>query len=74
MLEILNKMFESSVTFKGKCIDCGCDVIIDIVPTSSGYGLNGGALLKSSTDKCCAKCPDCYKANPKLNDQNSAQR
>jgi hypothetical protein len=72
MLEILKKIFEanpdkSKIVVNGKCLDCGCDVIIEITPTSGGYGLQGGALFKRSNDEYCTKCPDCYKINPKIN-------
>ena len=77
MIEILKKMFEehpekSTITWNGECVDCGCDVTIDILPTSRGYGLNGGALLRLSTDEFCAKCPDCYKDNHVIDNQNGA--
>jgi hypothetical protein len=49
-----------------KCIDCGLSVQVEIHKTSGGYGLAGGALYDSSI-RLCAKCPDCYKKNPKLN-------
>jgi hypothetical protein len=66
MLEILKKMFEatperSTIVLKEKCSACGGEVLIDITPTSGGYGLQGGALSKSSTDKYSAKCAACYK-------------
>jgi hypothetical protein len=69
MLEILKKMFEakperSTIVLKEKCSDCGCEVLIDIIPTSGGYGLQGGALFERSTDEYCAKCAVCYKVNP----------
>jgi hypothetical protein len=78
MIEILKRMFKanpekSTITWEGKCIDCECDVIIDIIPTSRGYGLNGGALLKCSTDEFCAKCHECYKVNPKMDDPNNTK-
>ena len=65
MVEILRKMFEanpkkSKIVLKEKCSDCGCDTIIEITPTSVGFGLMGGALFKSSTDKYTAKCIACY--------------
>jgi hypothetical protein len=56
----------STITFKGKCSDCGAAVIIDIVPTSGGFGLLGGALIKCSTDKYAANCLDCFKVNLKM--------
>ncbi|MGD2150960.1 MAG: hypothetical protein PVF99_10170 [Desulfobacterales bacterium] len=72
MIEILKKIFEdnpekSTIVLNGRCSDCGCDVRIEITPTSGGFGLLGGSLFKCSTDECFAKCPDCYKTNPKIN-------
>jgi hypothetical protein len=70
MVEILRKMFEvhpekSNIVLKKKCSDCGCEVIIDITSVSGGYGLLGGALFKRSLGRYYAKCPDCYKINPR---------
>ena len=70
MIEILRKMFkanpeESCIVLKDKCSDCGCNTIIEITPTSRGYGLQGGVLFKSSTDNYIAKCPDCYEKTSK---------
>jgi hypothetical protein len=72
MLEILKKMFEatperSTIVLKEKCSACGCEVQIDITPSSGGYGLQGGALFESSTDEYSAICAACYKADPKNN-------
>jgi hypothetical protein len=44
MIEKLRKMFEacpekSTIVFKGKCSDCRCETIIEITPTSRGFGL-----------------------------------
>ena len=78
MIEILRKLFESNpeksiLALKGKCSDCGCDVIIEITPVSSGFGLLGGALFERSPDGYFAKCPDCYKVNPKIEDHYKSQ-
>jgi hypothetical protein len=67
MIQILRKMFEdspekSTIVLKDKCSDCGCETIIEITPTSGGFGLQGGALFKCSPDKYLAKCPKCIKA------------
>jgi hypothetical protein len=72
MLEILKKMFEatperSTIVLKEKCSVCGCEVLIDITPTSGGYGLQGGALFECSADDYCAKCAACYKSNQNNN-------
>ncbi|MGD2030468.1 MAG: hypothetical protein PVG86_11105 [Desulfobacterales bacterium] len=73
MIEILKKIFEdnpekSTIVLNGKCADCGCDVEIEIIPTSGGFGLLGGSLFKNAPDEYFAKCPNCYKNNPKTND------
>ena len=69
-IEIIKKIFEdsswkSTIAIKGKCSDCDCEVIIEITPTSGGFGLQGGALFECLPDVYVAKCPDCYKINPK---------
>lgn len=71
MEELLRTIFEafpekSTIIFKGKCSDCGDVVVIDIIPTLEGFGLLGGAFVECSADKYVAKCPDCYKVNPKM--------
>jgi thiol-disulfide isomerase/thioredoxin len=68
---LLRTIFEafpekSTITFNGKCSDCGDAVIINIIPTSEGFGLLGGAFVECSTDKYATKCPDCFKVNPKM--------
>jgi len=73
MIEILRKMFEdnpkkSTIVLKEKCSDCGCDTIIEITATSSGFGLMGGVLFQSSKDKYRAKCPACYEKLFKIDD------
>ena len=77
MIEILRKMFEanpgkSNIQIKENCSDCGCEVIIDITSTSRGFGLQGGALFKSTLGAYFAKCPDCYKVKPE-NSWSTAQ-
>jgi hypothetical protein len=71
MEELLRTIFDtfpenSTIIFKGKCFDCGGVVIIDIIPTSEGFGLLGGAFVECSTDKYVAKCSECYKVNSKM--------
>ena len=51
MLEIFKKIFEanpdkSKIVVNGKCLDCGCDVIIEIIPILGGFGFQSGALFK----------------------------
>ena len=73
MIEILRKMFEanpekSTIVLKEKCSDCRREIIIEVAPTSSGFGLMGGVLFKSSKDKYTAKCPACYEKLFKIDD------
>lgn len=69
LMEILRKIFEtkpekSTIVLKDKCSECGCETIINITPTSGGFGLKGGALFKYSSDEYLVKCHDCYQVNP----------
>jgi hypothetical protein len=74
MEELFRTIFEtfpekSTIIFKGKCCDCDTAVIMEIIPAGEGFGLLGGAFVECSTDKYVAKCPDCYKVNPKMVEQ-----
>jgi len=40
-------------------------VIVEIKPTSGGYGLQGGILVKCSPEKYSITCPECYRFNSK---------
>ena len=71
MIEKLRKIFEanpekSTMVLKAKCSDCGREVTIHIIPTSGGFGFQGGALFKCSVDGYLVKCPDCYQAKAKI--------
>ena len=73
MIKIIKKMFEtnperSTIVLKDNCSQCGCEVLIEITPTSGGFGLQGSVLLKCSPDGYLAKCVDCYKLNPKMDE------
>ena len=66
MIELLKKMFKdnperSTIVLKEKCLICGREIIIEITPTSEGFGLQGGALLKISPEGYLAKCSSCYR-------------
>ena len=64
---------KSKIVLKAQCVDCGREATIDIIPTSGGFGLQGGALFKCSFDGYLVKCSDCYHVNPRissLKDQN----
>ena len=68
MVEILQKMFDSSsdksmLVVNDICSDCKKEVIIQITPTSEGFGLLGGALFENGNGGYFAKCPDCHYLN-----------
>jgi hypothetical protein len=70
MIDVLKKIFEanpekSTITINGKCSHCERKVIVDIKPTSGGYGLLGGILVKCSPEKYFITCPECYRINSK---------
>jgi ribosomal protein S27E len=71
MIKILKRIFEtnpekSKIILKEKCSGCGRQTIIEITPTSEGFGLQGGFLFKSSTVKYKVKCPDCIEKDSKI--------
>lgn len=64
-IEILKQMFKNSddksrITLNGKCRDCGNMLTIDIVPTSGGFGILGGALIELKLDNYTLLCPVCH--------------
>jgi hypothetical protein len=70
MIEILRKMFKanpgkSTIGLLDKCFVCGRKINVEITPTSGGFGLQGGVLIKHKPDKYLAKCPACHEANSK---------
>jgi hypothetical protein len=70
MVEILRKMFEanpaiSTMVLKDKCSYCGCETMIEITPTSGGFGLQGGILRECSADNYSVECAACYRADPR---------
>jgi len=78
MIQILRKMFEdspkkSTIVLNGKCSDCRCETIIDLTPTSGGFGLQGGALFKCSPFEYLTKCSACFQVNPKIDDKLKAK-
>jgi len=73
MIKVLKKMFEansgkSTIQIKGKCSDCGREIIISITSTAGGFGLQGGTLYKCSPNVYLAKFTECYKTNPKIDE------
>ena len=78
MIEILRKMFDttpkrSTYVLNVECSDCGCKMIIKITHTSGGFGLQGGVLLKCSPDAYLAKCPVCYQADQKTDNNQKKE-
>ncbi len=74
-IETLKKIFKDNpekptITFKGKCSVCGVEVVIEVIPSSGGFGLQGGALFEYTPDVYFATCPNCYKTNPKIEDHS----
>lgn len=66
MMEILQKMFigsadKSKIVLNDICSECNSEIIIQITPTTGGFGLLGGALFKNSIGGYYAVCPVCYK-------------
>ena len=75
MEEILRKNFEanpakSTIVLKDNCSDCDGETIVHITPTSGGFGLQGGAVFKNSSDEYIVKCRDCYQISPKMSSRN----
>ena len=73
MIKILRKMFEAypdktTIVLNGKCSDCGCETIIEITPTSEGFGLKGGTLFKCLLEEYLVRCAVCCQANPKIDE------
>ena len=69
--ETLKKIFEeipskSKTTVKSQCVDCGCEVIVNITITSGGFGLQGGILLKYLPNRSIVKCLNCYKVDSNM--------
>ena len=66
LLKKLENLFKanpdkSTIVLKEKCSGCGKETIIEITPTSGGFGLQGGALFNSSNGTYIAKCIACYE-------------
>ena len=79
MEDLFRTIFEAfpkktSIVFTGDCYDCDQTVSIEIVPTSGGFGLLGGALVELSMENYVLKCRDCYKSNGKLGAQYNIYR
>lgn len=78
LLKRLREIFKANpgkktITIEGQCSECGYEVMIKITPTSGGFGLEGGALFECSPDGYLAKCPDCYKSHPEIDDSYNSQ-
>jgi len=56
---------KSKMVLKDICSDCKKEVIIQITPTSGGFGLLGGALFENASGGYYARCPFCHNLNQK---------
>jgi hypothetical protein len=68
MVEILQKMFDRSpdktkIVLNDICSDCKKEIMIQITPTSEGFGLLGGALFENANGGYYARCSSCYHLN-----------
>ena len=51
---------QSTIVLNDICSHCKKNVIIQITPTSGGFGLLGGALFEDAAGGYYAECPVCY--------------
>jgi hypothetical protein len=54
---------QSTIVLEDICSICKKDVIIQITPTSGGFGLLGGMLFEKGTGGYYAECVVCYNTN-----------
>ena len=62
----MNKMFEHNVgtkkiSYRGKCVCCGCDIDVTVTKTSGGFGLQHGVLYETEDGSFIVECSRCYK-------------
>lgn len=72
-IDSLNRLFalnpgKQKIEVVATCQDCGCDLTIEIHATSSGFGIQNGALFEPQPDVFCSKCAACYNKQPYLAD------
>jgi len=70
-IDSLNKLFSQNpgkkkIEVATICHDCGCDLNLEIHATSSGFGIQNGALFEPQPDVFCTKCAACYQAKPHI--------
>ena len=53
---------QSTIVLEDICTICKKDVIIQITPTSGGFGILGGALFEKGAGGYYAQCAVCYHA------------
>jgi hypothetical protein len=56
---------KSKIVLNDICSDCKKEVIIQITPTSGGFGFLGGALIENSAGGYYARCLICHNLNQK---------
>jgi hypothetical protein len=72
-IDSLHKLFSQNPGKKrlevaATCQDCGCNLKLEIHATSSGFGIQNGALFEPRPDVFCTKCAACYQAKPHIVD------
>ena len=53
----------STIVLEDICAICKKNVIIEITPTSGGFGLLGGALFEKGVSGYYTECAACYNGN-----------
>jgi hypothetical protein len=51
---------KTKIVLNDICSDCKKEIIIQITPTSEGFGLVGGALFENTSGGYYSRCPFCY--------------
>ena len=59
---------QSTIVLEDICTICKKNVIIQITPTSGGFGLLGGALFEKGTGGYYAKCAGCCSLSQGISD------
>ena len=69
---VFDRIIEDTVSYNGKCHDCGADVIVYIEPGEDGFDVQGGAVYNVK-DTIFLKCDPCYATAPKLGNYQNCE-
>ena len=63
-IEKLTELFEAhpgetTLNIQGKCIACERNLIVEICPTTDGFGFKGGMLLDKDQQDYVISCENC---------------